>query len=153
MSRAGLLLAALAVASALGAACQTVDLGTPPADINACRPSEAFYVQQIWPNVINKDYGGKKCTDSGCHDTIGRGRLAQIPNPQPALDPTMAPPLPLPADWEKNYRSATEVMNCSNVTASPLILFPTAMVSHGGGMFFSGTSPEALLIQMWVMAP
>jgi hypothetical protein len=141
-----------ALALALVAACQTVDLGTPPADINACRPSQAYYVQQIWPNVINKDYGGKKCTDSGCHDAIGKGRLAQIPNPQPPLDPAMPPPIPLPDDWAKNYRSATEVMNCSNVVASPLILDPTATTSHGGGMFFSVNSPEAMIIEMWVSA-
>jgi len=153
MSRAGLALAALAVASALGAACQTVDLGTPPADINACRPSEAFFVQQIWPNVINKDYGGKKCTDAGCHDAIGKGRLAQIPNPQPMLDPMVPPPIPLPDDWAKNHKSASIVMNCSDVRASKLILFPTAMTSHGGGKFFDINSMEAMLIEMWVTAP
>jgi hypothetical protein len=148
MSRAGTALAALAAASALAAACQTVDLGTPPADINACRPSQTWYVQQIWPNVINKDYGGKKCTDAGCHDAIGKGRLRQIPNPQP-----MPPTIPLTQDWAMNYRSATEVMSCSDVTAGNLILYPTGMASHGGGTFFDIKSPEATLIEMWVTDP
>jgi hypothetical protein len=151
--RARRLVVALGAVLSLGAACSTVDLGTPPADVNLCMPSQAWYVQQIWPNVINKDYGGKKCTDATCHDAIGKGKLAQIPNPQPMLDPTMPPPIPLPDDWAKNYKSASVEMNCADVKSSRLILFPTAMTSHGGGKFFDINSPEATLIEMWVTAP
>ena len=146
--RARALAAALAV-SAL-AACQTVDLGAPPADINACRPSQDFFVQQIWPNVLNKDYGGKKCSDSVCHDPSTGRPLSLIPNPMPALDPTMPAPTPLPDDWANNYRSTTEQMSCSDVSASNLIIYPTATRPHGGGMLFGAMSPEALLIQTWV---
>jgi hypothetical protein len=139
--------------AALGVACQTVDLGTPPADINACRPSQSYFVSNVWPGVLAKDYGGTHCYQSNCHDTIGKGRLALIANPQPMLDPTVPPPQPLPDDWQKNYRSATEVMNCSDVTASKLILYPTAQTSHGGGKLFDPSSPEATTIEMWVTAP
>jgi hypothetical protein len=146
--RARALAAALAV-SAL-AACQTVDLGAPPADINACRPSQDFFVQQIWPNVLNKDYGGKKCSDATCHDPASGKPLTLISNPMPALDPTMPAPIPLPEDWANNYRSTTEQMSCSDVSASNLIIYPTATRPHGGGMLFGVMSPEALLIQTWV---
>jgi hypothetical protein len=152
--RAVVVLGVVAALASLGVACQTVDLGTPPADINACRPSQSFFVQQIWPNVLSKDYGGTHCYQSNCHSTIGgAGRLALIASPQPVLDPTMPPPQPLPDDWQKNYRSATEVMNCSDVQASKLILYPTAQTSHGGGKLFDPAGPEALLIEMWVTAP
>jgi hypothetical protein len=148
--RARAVLVALVV---LGAACQTVDLGTPPADINACRPSQNYFVQQVWPNVLNKDYGGKKCSDSTCHDPSTGRPLSLIPNPMPALDPTMPAPQPLPDDWAANYRSTTEQMSCSDVTASSLIIYPTATRPHGGGKLFDITSPESLKIQMWVTAP
>jgi hypothetical protein len=144
---------ALVAAALLGLACQTVDLGTPPADINACRPSQSYFVQVIWPDVLAKNYGGTTCSQSNCHDTIGKGSLALIANPQPALDPAMPAPQPLPDDWAKNYRSATEVMNCSDVMASKLILYPTATTPHGGGKLFDVNSPEALKIETWVMAP
>ena len=51
--------AQLAVALLAGAAlggvlsCETVDLGAPPADVNACRPSEAYFVTDVWPNVLS----------------------------------------------------------------------------------------------------
>jgi hypothetical protein len=151
-ARAGAALVALAVAGLAGA-CQTVDLGTPPADINACRPSQTYFAQTIWTTVLSKDYGGKHCFDSNCHDQVGKGSLALIPNPMPVMDPTVPPPLPLPPDWAANYRSTTEVMNCSDVTASKLILYPTGMTSHGGGTLFNISSPEAQAIEMWVTAP
>jgi hypothetical protein len=44
-------------------------------------------------------------------------------------------------------------MNCSDVTASKLILYPTAQTSHGGGKLFDVNSPEAQKIEMWVTAP
>lgn len=153
MRRLGFVLFVLFGLSAV-AACQTVDLGAPPADINACRPSQTYFVQEIWPNVLAKDYGGKHCFDSNCHDPVSqKGGLGFIPNPQPPLDPTMAPPLPLPDDWAKNYRVTSEQMTCSDATASNLIIYPTATTMHGGGKLFDTNSPEAQKIEMWVTAP
>jgi hypothetical protein len=146
----GLASALLGAALALGAAaCQTVDLGTPPADVNACRPSQDYFVQEIWPNVLNKDYGGKKCSDATCHDPVTGRPLSLIANPMPAM-----PAVPLTDDdWAKNYRSTSEQMSCSDVTASSLIIYPTATRPHGGGKLFDINSPEAQKIEMWVTAP
>src|SRR5207253_5779326 len=47
-------------------ACDTVDLGPALADVNACRPSQSFFTEQIWPNFLAKDYGGKHCYDARC---------------------------------------------------------------------------------------
>jgi hypothetical protein len=130
----------------LCAGCDTVDLGAPPANINACRPSQQFFIDQIWPNVLAKDYGGKHCYDSGCHDdAIGRVPVLAVP---PANEPAA---IPLPPTWEANYRAASREMNCANVEVSRL-LHP-ADPTHGGKMLFTTTGPEALLIQMWVTAP
>jgi hypothetical protein len=145
-------LLALGAAVLLGGACQTVDLGSPPADINACRPSQDYFVQQLWPNVLNMSYGGKKCSDANCHDPTTGRPLSLIASPQPPLDPTMSPPQPLPADWAANYASTTEQMSCSDVTASDLIIYPTATRPHGGGKLFDITSMQALTIEMWVTA-
>jgi hypothetical protein len=132
---------------ATGAACETVDLGTPPADINACRPGQQFFIDQIWPNVLGKDYAGKRCYDSSCHDNGKPLTLAA-----PAI--TMMVPIPLPMDWMANYISASEQMNCSNVKASPLLAIPAGIAGpHGGGKMFDPNGPEALLLQMWVTQP
>ena len=79
--------AALVVILLGGVGCQTVALGTPPADINACRPSQDVFVSDIWPNVLNKSYGGKKCSDAICHDPASGKPLTLDPNPQPATNP------------------------------------------------------------------
>jgi hypothetical protein len=146
----GLLIAGGALLGAvIGAgACETVDLGAPPRDINACRPSQQYFVDEIWPNVLSADYGGKHCYDSKCHDPASGRPLTLVANPMP-----MPAVIPLTMDWAANYRSATENMNCSNVEASDLIALPANLRTHGGGMLFSATGPEALKIQMWVTAP
>jgi hypothetical protein len=142
---------AVALAAALGAlvaACETVDLGAPPSDVNACRPSQQFFIDEIWPNVLSADYGGKHCYDSKCHDAAsGRPLTLVVP---PANEPAA---IPLPPTWAKNYRSATEQMNCANPSSSDLILLPTNTRTHGGGQLFKTTDPEALSIQMWVTVP
>jgi hypothetical protein len=137
----------------LGGACQTVNLGAPPADVNACRPSQSFFVTDVWPNVLSKDYAGKRCFDSSCHDVASGKSLSLIADPMPAIDPTMPIPLPLPGDWQKNYISASEQMSCSDVTASDLIEFPTATKAHGGNKLFALGSPEATTLETWVTAP
>jgi hypothetical protein len=140
-------------------ACETVDLGAPPADVNACRPSQVYFVNHIWPDVLNKPYGTKRCSDAGCHGAGNQTAFALIADPQPlvttftmASTTPMADPivtLPLPDDWSNNYRAASQEMNCDDPTASQLVLTPTSP-THGGNMLFSTTSPEVLEIEKWV---
>jgi hypothetical protein len=137
--------AAGAGAGALGG-CTSVDLGEPPADVNACRPSQDFFVNEIWPNFLDKDYGGKKCADSSCH-AVSAGR------PLSLLMPATPATLPLTLDWAANYRSVTENMQCSNVRSSALLVNPSGQVTHGGGKLIEPNGPEATLIEMWVTAP
>jgi hypothetical protein len=144
------LAAALGVAGGLQA-CQTVDLGPPPADVNACRPSEQFFVDEIWPNVIAKDYGGKHCYDATCHDPGTGRRPSFIPNPQPPLPPGQ-PALPLPDDWAMNYKKAADEMNCSSVGNSALIEYGEGGMGHPGGALFKNTDPEETKLRMWVTA-
>jgi hypothetical protein len=144
-------------------ACETVDLGAPPADVNACRPSQSYFVNHIWPDVLNATYGGKHCADSQCHGVGTQTPFALIADPQPAAatftmaaTPSMAMPmpdpivtLPLPDDWSKNYRAASQEMNCDDPTASQLVTTPTSP-THGGNMLFSATSTEVTEIEKWV---
>ncbi len=125
------------------AACGTVDLGPTPADVNACRPSQAFFASQIWPNFLAKDYGGKRCADARCHDS-GSARLLVL------TVPTSAPSIPLPPDWAAVYRSVTEQLLCTNVDASPLLARPDGRQTHGGGKLIEQTGVEAMLVKMWI---
>jgi hypothetical protein len=147
--RSGLLLPLFAAAAlALTAvACETVDLGEPPADINACRPSQQFFIDEIWPNFLSKDYGGKHCYDSTCH-----GALA--PNALDLTDPmSVMGTIPLMGVWATNYMTVTEEMNCSNVASSKLLTYPSGINVHGGGKLIEPDGPEALLIKMWISQP
>jgi hypothetical protein len=111
-AQVGLLLGALAAAAV---ACETVELGPPPADVNACRPSQQFFADQIWPNVLAKDYNGLHCTDSTCHGGGSNNSLRLlIP-----INPT--PPVPLTMEWYDNYISTTQQMKCTNVASSLLL--------------------------------
>lgn len=142
----GLLLAAAAAALTTAGGCETVDLGQPPADINACRPSQQFFIDEIWPNFLAKDYGGKHCYDSTCH-----GALA--PNALDLNVPTSAGTIPLANEWATNYMTVTEEMNCSNVAASKLIEYPANIRFHGGGKLIEPDGDEATLIKMWISQP
>ena len=147
--RSRLLLLAAVAAPALGAlACETVDLGQPPADINACRPSQQFFVDEIWPNFLAKDGypGGAHCYDATCH-----GALA--PNAFDLIFPTAGAAIPLTGDWASNYMTTTEEMNCSNVAASKLLEYPSGIKVHGGGKLIEPDGPEATLIKMWISQP
>jgi hypothetical protein len=137
--------AALGMVLGLVVGCDTVDLGKPPAGANACRPSQQYFIDVIWPQVLDVDYGGKRCNDSGCHD-LAAGR------PLTLVDPVLPSALPLPMDWANNYRSTTEQMNCSNVAASALIMFPTGQRPHGGQTLFAPDSEQATLIKAWTSA-
>jgi hypothetical protein len=138
--------AVAAVAGCLSAGCETVDLGDPPADINACRPSQQFFLDQIWDNFLDKDYGGKRCHDSGCHDALAGNQLTIPP-------PSVPKALPLEGPWADVYRSATEQMHCTNVRGSDLLTRPAGLVTHGGGKLIEPNGEEATLIEMWVTAP
>jgi hypothetical protein len=125
------------------AACDTVDLGKPPADVNACRPSQQFFYERIWPEFLGKDHGGKHCSDARCHDAASP-RFLLLPPPQTAGT------LPLPPDWAAVYKAATEQMFCTNAGASPLLTKPSAQTSHAGGKLIEPDGPEAALIREWV---
>lgn len=128
------------------AACDTVTLGDPPADVNACRPSQQFFVDAIWPMFLSQPYGGMHCYDAQCHGAASTNSLR-------LTVPTSAGAVPLPTDWDANYRSVTEQMSCSNVAASKLLTLPSGQRPHRGGALISPTGPEADLIKMWVSQP
>jgi hypothetical protein len=139
--------------AALGATagCQTVDLGSPPADVNACEPSQQFFIDQIWPNFLGQTYANNvHCYDVGCHDP-GQGRQLALTNP---IEPGV---LPLPMDWANNYASATSLMNCADPASSALLLIPEGGQAHGGGTLIMPSTPEGMTIvsaiTMWVSAP
>jgi hypothetical protein len=149
---AGLALGAVAAAAALGLACQTVDLGDPPADVNACRPGQQFFVDQIWPNVLSADYGGKHCYDASCH-APGNQHALLLQQPPAGATPAVANGVITPMELADDYTSAANQMNCADVAASTLLAKPAGLQTHGGGMLFSPTGTEADLIKMWVSQP
>jgi hypothetical protein len=146
MSRARLGLAlAVAALTSLGA-CQTVDLGDPPADVNACEPGQQWFIDQVWPNFLGADYSGKHCYDSTCHGP-GSTTAMTLTNP---IEPGA---IPFPTDWANNYAQAAQRMNCSDALDSALLLLPEGVQVHGGGMLIMPGGPEAMLVQQWVTMP
>lgn len=138
--------ALLSVAAALLAeGCDTVDLGAPPADVNVCMPGQMWFVNQIWPNFLGKDYNGKHCYDSACH---GGGA-----HPPSLVNPVEPGAFPLPPDWASNYSQAAHEMNCSDVADSPLLLLPEYVQVHGGGQLIMKGGPEEMLVEQWVTQP
>lgn len=149
-ARHGLARAAILAAAFTGAvACSSVDQGDPPSDINACRPSQAFFVSDVFPNFLANNYGGKTCGDASCHDNAS-GRLLRVFPPS-----TMTPTVPLAggSDWDILYRSATEEMICTDVLGSELFTRPAGLQTHAPGQLIdpSPAGPEALLLQQWVV--
>ena len=129
----------------LSAGCNTVDVGPPLADVNACRPSPSFFVEQVWPNFLNKEFNGKRCSDRSCHDASSGRQLVLTP-------PQSQGTVPLPPDWALVYRSATEQLLCTNVESSPLLTRPDGRQTHGGQKLIDPDGPEATLVKMWVNA-
>jgi hypothetical protein len=141
----------LAGALTAGVGCSIVDLGDPPADVNACQPPQEFFVTDIWPNYLAKSYGGKTCADANCHGTGTSSALRLVADPKTPNPVTF--PLVGGTDWFANYNSASQSMNCTDVTGSALYTTPSGIdSSHGGGMLFSAGGPEFDLLQQWVMA-
>ncbi|MDX2019200.1 MAG: hypothetical protein SF187_03100 [Deltaproteobacteria bacterium] len=131
--------------TAFVANCGTVDLGPTPADINTCRPSQQFFYQRVWPELIDKDYGGKKCGDARCHDaSSGREMIV--------VTPTSMATLPLPEDWMRVYRSVTGQLQCTSIAESPLLARPDGRQTHGGGKLFEPGGPQTTLLRMWAEA-
>lgn len=133
-----------------GGGCGIVALGDPPADTNACRPSQSFFVDRVWGEFLDTPHNGKLCRDSGCHD-VASGRLLRL------VAPTSTPTIPLAAgsDWEMNYRSAAQQMICTNVRGSELFTRPAGLTVHGsnGALIDPVSGPEGPLLDMWVAAP
>ena len=144
------LLLAIALPAAAVVGCETVDLGDPPADVNACRPSQKFFVDEIWPNFLAKDgyANGVHCYDAACHGALAPNAL-DLMVPDPAVMPT----IPLTGVWATNYMSVTEEMSCSNVASSKLLELPAGIKVHGGGKLIEPDGPEATLIKMWISQP
>jgi hypothetical protein len=128
-------------------ACSTVALDDPPAEVNACRPSQMFFVSDVWPRFLSQTYSGKTCGDASCHD-VGSGRLLRIVDPVSTTMPAF--PLAVGSDWEVLYRSAAEQMFCSNALGSELFTRPAGLRTHGGGKMIEPTGPEGLLLEEWV---
>jgi hypothetical protein len=139
---------ALALAAAVGGAagCQTVDLGAPPADVNACEPGQQWFIDQIWPSFLGADYGGRHCYDSSCHGP-GSSTAMTLTNP---VEPGS---IPFPTDWANNYSQAAQQMNCSDVADSRLLLLPENVQVHGGGQLIMKGGTEEMLVEEWVTQP
>ena len=136
---------ATGLAFAATMSCGTVDLGPTPADINTCRPSQAFFAATVWPELLNKNYGGKTCGDSGCHGiTSGRAFIV--------VAPTSMVTEPLPDDWMQVYRSTTSQLQCTDVAQSILLKKIDGRQSHFGGKLVEPDGPESVLLRMWVQA-
>jgi len=142
--RLGLALASAALGAVLG--CQTVDLGAPPADVNACEPGQQWFIDQVWPSFLGADYNGTHCYDSNCHGPSPKGQLALVVPAEPGT-------IPFPADWASNYISASNLMNCSDPMDSRLLLLPEGGQVHGGGTLIMPAGPEAMLVEQWVTMP
>lgn len=131
-----------------GSGCDTVELGTPPADVNACRPDETFFYERVWPEFLAREFAGRRCSDSGCHDAAS-GRRPSLPAP------TSQPGLPLPPDWALVYKSAADQVICTSPSASPLVTRPSS-ATHAGSLLgtplIEPDGPEAALVRAWVEA-
>lgn len=136
---------ALVLAGATVAGCGVVDVGPPVSGVNSCRPSQAFFAAEVYPNFLAKDFGGRTCGDSQCHDLASGQALRVFP-------PTSAPDVPFAAgsDWDMLYRSASEQMSCADVRASELYTRPAGLRSHVGGQLIAPDGPEAMLLDAWV---
>ena len=143
-ARRGLCISIAALAGSGLGGCDTVDLGPPPPELNACRPSETFFYERIWPEFLGKDFQGKRCGDRGCHDAASPRQLI-IPSP------TSPPGQPLPEDWQLAYRSAADQVFCTNAAASPLAVRPSQS-GHGVGALIDAGGAEAAMVRAWVEA-
>jgi hypothetical protein len=149
----GLALAAVAFAAFSDLGCETVDLGAPPADVNACEPGQQWFVSEIWPQFLGADYNGKHCYDSNCHGLGSSTQMTLIDiTAELAALPT-PPPDPLPMDVLADYTQAAQQMNCSDPGDSTLLILPEGRQVHGGNTLIMADGPEAMLVVQWVNMP
>ena len=148
---AGLVAAAAAAAAGATttAGCSTVDVGDPPADVNACRPSQRLFVDQVWPNYLAQSYSGKTCGDASCHASSNR----PLHIVAPTSTPTPTVPFAAGSDWDLLYQSAANQVNCSDVAGSELYTKPSGLSQHDGGKLFEPGGPELTLLTQWVAGP
>lgn len=132
--------------------CGTIDNGDPPADVNACRPSQQFFYERICPEYLAMSYGGKTCMDSGCHDTKTTS-FFKITLTSCTQDAPPTVPFVGGSPWLDSYISATKAMNCTDVDGAALYTRPSGQAAHGGGKLFEPGGPEFSLLQEWVMPP
>jgi hypothetical protein len=141
---------AIAVAGAVG--CSTVDNGDPPADVNACRPSQQYFYDKVCPDFLAMDYAGKTCKDANCHGPTSMGSALKITVTTCTPDPPPAIPFVSNSDWFASYLSTAQAMNCTDVTGAALYTKPSGLKPpHGGGTLFAPGGPEFDLLQKWVM--
>jgi hypothetical protein len=131
--------------------CSTVDNGDPPADVNACRPSQQYFYEQVCPNYLARDYGGKTCKDASCHGASA-SNLLKITVTTCTPDAPPAVPFVAGSDWLASYLSAAQVMSCTDVNGASLYTNPSGLKpGHGGGKLFEPGGEEFDLLQRWVM--
>ena len=148
--RAALGLGACLLVAAAGG-CSTVDIGEPPADVNACRPSQQYFYEQVCPNYLAASYGGKTCMDATCHGPSSMGSALRITLASCTEDAPPTIPFVAGSNWFASYLSTTQVMNCTDVTGAALYTKPSGLnSSHGGGKLFEPGGPEFTLLQQWV---
>lgn len=136
----GLGVVGFALASALLAACPTVDLGDTPVSPGSCRPDMAYFEDVIWPQFIAPANEAQSCVaEGGCH---------QLENGRSAFRVSVNPPI----DFAANYNVTTRFLNCGTPQSSPLLTKPVGGVdSHGGGdLFAPGSEPELVFLDWFV---
>lgn len=113
--------------------CPDVDLGENPPDPPTCRPSESYFVDTIWPQMLDPADTSRSCVGAaGCHRTTdGRGPLR--------LDVS---------DPASNYQVVTRFLNCGSPLDSALWTKPVSGVDpHGGGDLFDASLLQDVFLQ------
>jgi len=140
-------LCALGAAAAGG--CSTIDNGDPPADVNACRPSQEFFYERICPEYLAASFGGKTCMDASCHGSMSSSAL-KITLASCTEDAPPAVPFVSGSNWLSSYLSTARVMSCTDVSGAALYTNPSGQAMHPGGKLFEPGGPELDLLQAWV---
>jgi hypothetical protein len=135
------------------AGCSTIENGDPPADVNACRPSQQFFYERICPEYLAASYGGKTCMDASCHGSMTNSAL-KITLASCTEDAPPAVPFVGGSNWLSSYLSTARVMSCTDVNGAALYTNPSGLVNgHPGGKLFEPGGPEFDLLQAWVTSP
>lgn len=132
--------------------CSTIDNGEPPADVNACRPSQQFFYERICPEYLAASYGGKTCMDASCHGSMSNSAL-KITLASCTEDAPPAIPFVGGSNWLSSYQSAARVMSCTDVNGAAFYTNPSGQAMHPGGKLFEPGGPEFDLLQAWVTSP